>query len=105
MSKILFIGDVIGKPGRRAVREILPLWKEEYKPDAVIVNVENLVHGKGVTVDKLEEFKDLGIDCYTSGNHVFDKGEQSEESFKKFDNLIRPANYPGNLPGHGFSRR
>ena len=75
MAKILFIGDIVGKPGRRALREVLPMWKEEYKPDAVIVNVENIAHGKGVTEATLENIDDLGIDCYTSGNHVFDKGE------------------------------
>ncbi len=104
MVKILFIGDVIGKPGRRALKEVLPMWKEKYQPDAVIVNVENIAHGKGVTVNKIEEIAPLGIDCYTSGNHVFDKGELSTETFEKFPELIRPANYPGNLPGHGYYR-
>jgi 2',3'-cyclic-nucleotide 2'-phosphodiesterase len=104
MAKILFIGDVLGKPGRKALLEVLPMWKEEYKPDAIIVNVENIAHGKGVTVAKLEEIDGLGIDCYTSGNHAFDKGEFSEEAFKKYDRLIRPANYPGTLPGHGYYR-
>jgi 2',3'-cyclic-nucleotide 2'-phosphodiesterase len=104
MAKILFIGDVLGKPGRKALLEVLPQWKEKYKPDATIVNVENIAHGKGVTVGKLEEIDVLGIDCFTSGNHVFDKGEYSNEAFQKFDKLIRPANYPGNLPGHGYYR-
>lgn len=102
--KILFIGDVIGKPGRKALREVLPQWKEQYKPDVTIVNVENIAHGKGVTVGKLEEMEQLGVDCFTSGNHVFDKGPYSEEAFEKYGQLIRPANYPGNLPGHGYYR-
>ncbi len=104
MSKILFIGDVIGKPGRQALREVLPQWKQEYKPDAVIVNVENLAHGKGVTINTLTNIEDLGIDCYTSGNHVFDKKEQSTAAFEKYNSLIRPANYPNGLPGHGYYR-
>ncbi|HVY67706.1 MAG TPA: TIGR00282 family metallophosphoesterase [Patescibacteria group bacterium] len=104
MAKILFIGDVIGKPGRKALREVLPQWKEQYRPDAVVVNVENIAHGKGVTVNTLEDIDSLGIDCFTSGNHVFDKGEFSDEAFKKFDKLIRPANYPAALAGHGYYR-
>ena len=104
MPKILFIGDVIGKPGRKALREVLPMWKMEYQPDAVIVNVENLAHGKGVTPATLGQIEDLNIDCYTSGNHVFDKKEQSETAFEKYSNLIRPANYPNGLPGYGYYR-
>jgi len=104
MSKILFIGDIVGKPGRKALRQVLPQWKEEYKPDAVIVNVENLAHGKGVTPSTLAEIDDLGIDCFTSGNHIFKKNGLSTESFEKYDKLIRPANFGDSLPGHGYYR-
>jgi metallophosphoesterase (TIGR00282 family) len=104
MAKILFIGDIVGKPGRKALREVLPMWKQEYHPDAVIVNVENIAHGKGVTVNTMTNIEDLGIDCYTSGNHVFDKEALSKECFEKYPNLIHPVNYPENLPGHGYFR-
>jgi len=104
MPKILFIGDVMGKSGRKALREVLPQWREKYKPDAVIVNVENIAHGKGVTLKTMESIKDLEIDAYTSGNHVFDKGELSKECFERCPNLVRPANFPENLPGHGYYR-
>lgn len=104
MAKILFIGDIVGKPGRQALREVLPMWKKDYQPDAVVVNVENIAHGKGVTVNTLTNIEDLGIDCYTSGNHVFDKAGLSTEAFEKYPNLIRPANYPQDLPGHGYYR-
>ncbi len=104
MSRILFIGDVVGKPGRRALKAVLPMWKQEYKPDVVIVNVENLAHGKGVTESTMAEISDLGIDCYTSGNHIFDKQEYSKSCFDTYPNLIRPANYPQNLPGYGYYR-
>jgi metallophosphoesterase (TIGR00282 family) len=104
MSKILFIGDIIGKPGRKALKAVLPMWKEKYQPDAIIVNVENIAHGKGVTVQTLKEIDGLDIDCFTSGNHVFDKGPFSEEAFKEFGKLIRPANYPPALSGHGYYR-
>jgi calcineurin-like phosphoesterase len=104
MPKILFIGDIFGKGGRKILREVLPQWREKYQPDAVIVNVENLAHGKGVTLKTLAEIDQLGIDCYTSGNHIFDKNELSNECFEKYDKLVRPANFPGGLPGHGYYR-
>lgn len=102
--KILFIGDIVGKPGRKALARVLPEWKEKYKPDIVIVNVENLAHGKGVTPSTLAEIDALGVDCFTSGNHIFKKNGLSNECFEKYDKLIRPANFPQNLPGHGYYR-
>lgn len=104
MAKILFIGDVVGKAGRKVLREVLPKWKEEYKPDVTIVNVENLAHGKGVTPATLAEVDALDVDCFTSGNHIFKKGELSKDCFEKYPKLIRPANFDGNLPGHGYYR-
>lgn len=104
MAEILFFGDVVGKPGRAGLSQVLPMLKEKYKPDVVIVNVENMAHGKGVTPSTMAELSSLGIDVFTSGNHVFSKGEQSTEAFSKYDNLIRPANYEGSLPGHGYYR-
>lgn len=104
MAKILFIGDIVGKPGRKALLEVLPQWKEEYRPDVTIVNVENIAHGKGVTPSTLAEIDDLEIDCFTSGNHIFDKKEQVAESFEKYPKLIRPANLSGSHEGHGYYR-
>lgn len=104
MAKILFIGDIVGKPGRKALAQVLPMWKEKYKPDAVLANVENLAHGKGVTLSTLAEIDQLGIDCFTSGNHIFDKEEQIQECFEKYSKLIRPYNVSGNFPGHGYYR-
>ena len=103
-SKVLFFGDTIGKPGRKALLKVLPQLREQYKPDFVIANVENLAHGKGVTVNTLEELAPLHIDVYTSGNHVFDKRELAEEAFAKYPSLIRPSNYIGDFPGKGFVR-
>lgn len=102
--KILFIGDVVGKPGRKILARILPEWKEKYKPSAVIANVENLAHGKGVTPPTLAEVDALGVDCFTSGNHIYDKAELSRECFEKYPKLIRPANLDGNFAGHGYYR-
>lgn len=104
MTKILFFGDIIGKPGRKALGRVLPRLREQHQPDIVIANVENLAHGKGVTMGTLQELKDLGVDVFTSGNHVFDKAEQSNQCFERFPNLIRPYNYDTSWPGHGFYR-
>jgi 2',3'-cyclic-nucleotide 2'-phosphodiesterase len=112
MAKILFIGDIVGKGGRKILREVLPQWREKYDPDVVIVNVENLAHGKGVTPSTLAELDQLDADCYTSGNHIFNKSDLSKECFEKYDKLIRPANYQSlkindksvPVPGHGYYR-
>lgn len=94
----------MGKPGRKVLTEVLPQWREEYEPDAVIVNVENLAHGKGVTLNTMAEIDQLGIDAYTGGNHIFQKKDLTVEVFEKYPNLIRPANFVGNFPGHGYYR-
>ncbi len=104
MAKILFIGDVVGKPGRKILREVLPQWKAKYQPDVTIVNVENLAHGKGVTPATLAEVEALGVDCFTSGNHIFNKNQLSVACFEKYPKLIRPANYGGQLAGYGYYR-
>lgn len=104
MSKIIFFGDIVGKPGRRALAQVLPMWRQEYQPDVVIANVENLAHGKGITEKTLAELDALGFDVYTSGNHVFDKPEQALLGFSSHHNLIRPANYENTYPGSGAYR-
>lgn len=104
MPKILFIGDVVGKPGRKILSQVLPVWKEKYKPDATIVNVENLAHGKGVTPTTLAEVEALDADCFTSGNHIFKKKDLSNECFDIYPKLIRPANFGDSPAGHGYYR-
>lgn len=104
MAKVLIFGDVFGKPGRQALKQALPRMLEEYKPDLVMANVENLAHGKGVTESSLTELKSIGVDVFTSGNHVFDKLPESVKCFEKFPELIRPANYGKDMPGRGFTR-
>jgi len=104
MIKILFFGDIIGKIGRKALSKVLPQLKKKLKPDLVLANVENLAHGSGVTKKTLEEIKKAGVDFFTSGNHVWKK----KEVFKLFEDkdfkdiLIRPANYPKEVPGQGY---
>jgi metallophosphoesterase (TIGR00282 family) len=104
MARILFIGDVVAKPGRKVLARVLPKWKEKYQPDVTIVNVENLAHGKGVTPSTLAEVDALDVDCFTSGNHIFKKNELSQECFEKYPKLIRPANFGESLPGYGYFR-
>lgn len=104
MSKILFFGDIFGKPGRQALAQVLPMWRKEYNPDVVIANVENLAHGKGVTLSTLAELDALGVDVYTSGNHIFDKDGHSQACFERYPNLIRPANYSDTFSGSGAYR-
>jgi len=78
--KILFIGDIVGKPGRLAIRELLPLIVEDYRIEFVIANCENAAAGFGVTRDVVEELYQNRIDVLTSGNHIWDKKEVLESS-------------------------
>lgn len=98
--KILFVGDVIGKPGRKALARLLPRLIDEHRADYVIVNVENAAGGFGVTADVLDELDELPIHCMTSGNHIWDKKEVAE-LFDREPRLLRPANYPDGNPGRG----
>lgn len=99
--RILAIGDVIGRPGRRILARALPLLKAKYQYQALVVNVENAAGGFGMTRDIYGEFEAMGIDCMTSGNHIFDKKE-IENWFADTPNLLRPDNYPPGTPGSGY---
>lgn len=98
---LLFVGDVMGKPGRRAVRNLLPRLVDRHRADYVVVNVENSAGGFGVTPEVLKEIADLPIDVFTTGNHVWDKKE-GVEILDRQPNLLRPANYPEGNPGKGL---
>jgi hypothetical protein len=97
---ILFIGDVVGQPGRRALdRALLPLI-DRRSVDFTIVNVENAAGGFGLTIELFEELSKLPIDVFSSGNHIWDKKE-IYEVLNSSDRLLRPANYPPGNPGRG----
>jgi metallophosphoesterase (TIGR00282 family) len=98
--KVLFIGDIVGKPGRKAVKEGLPGLVNKLKIDFVIANVENAAGGFGITGSVGEEIFSLGVDACTSGNHIWDKKE-AVTYIAKEDRVLRPANYPEDVPGHG----
>ena len=98
--KILFIGDIVGKPGRRAIKELLPKLIGDRQIDLVIANCENAAAGFGVPRDIVEELYDSHIDILTSGNHIWDKKEIME-FIGDYETLLRPANYPAKVPGAG----
>lgn len=96
--KILFLGDLVGRPGRFVVRDFLKKQRENY--DFIIANVENASHGFGLTEKNYNEISEYGIDCMTSGNHIWDKREILNY-IDKADKLVRPFNYPNGTPGRG----
>ncbi len=99
--KILFLGDVMGKPGRFAVREALPSLLDTYQPLFTIINGENSAAGVGITPDIADELFKWGADGITLGNHAFNKreiGPYLTENRK----IIRPLNYPPSVPGKGL---
>jgi len=105
--KILFIGDIFGRPGRSIVKEQLPGLVAEHRPDLIIANGENAAAGFGITPPLAEELLELGIDVLTTGNHIWDKREiidyfKSANGAGPARRVLRPANYPAGLPGWGL---
>lgn len=98
--KILFIGDIVGRPGRAIVRDQLPKLREEFSPDVVIANGENSAGGVGISKKVYDELMDLGVNVITMGNHIWDRREFLPD-ISSCPNLIRPANYPEGVPGKG----
>src|SRR5215510_981626 len=98
--RILFIGDIVGRPGRQLVKTGLAALISRYSVDLVIANAENAAAGAGITREIGDELLDAGVDVMTSGNHVWDK----KEAFSYIGaeaRLLRPANYPAGAPGNG----
>jgi len=100
--KVLFIGDIVGKPGRQVVSQVLPSLKKEKKIDFVVANGENLASGKGMTKEKYEEMLRVGVDYFTSGNHIWDNRDIIPYLKDRSVKVLRPANYPHDCPGLGF---
>jgi metallophosphoesterase (TIGR00282 family) len=97
---ILVIGDIVGGPGRQIVRKAFARLMERHDADYCIANAENAAGGAGLTRDVCRELLDLGIDCLTTGNHVWDKRE-FVEVIDLIPQVLRPANYPDRQPGRG----
>lgn len=98
--KILIIGDIVGRPGRNAVKELLPVLSKEESLDLVIANAENAAGGSGVTPRIADELFKYGIDVMTTGDHIWNRKEVFEYLGKN-NNILRPANYPNGAPGFG----
>lgn len=97
---VLFVGDIVGKPGRQAVQAFLKPIKSEYAIDLTIANAENAAGGNGLTKEVAQELFGLGIEFITMGNHVWDKREMMTYIDEE-PRIIRPANYPLGAPGKG----
>jgi metallophosphoesterase (TIGR00282 family) len=100
MVRILFIGDIVGRPGRELVRRALGAIVEHHAVDLVIANVENAAAGFGITREIGDQFLEWGVDVMTSGNHIWDKKEALDYIGAE-PRLLRPANYPTGVPGNG----
>ena len=97
---MLFIADIVGQPGRRAVKELLPKLRQEHGVDVVVANGENSAGGSGITVKTAQEIFSAGVDIMTSGDHLWDQKEVMDllANERRF---VRPLNYPPGTPGQG----
>ena len=100
--RLLFIGDVVGGPGRRGLRETMPALREEYAPDLVVVNGENSAGGMGITERTANDIFDTGAAVITTGNHVY-RHRDAYRYLEGSERVIRPANYPSANPGRGHT--
>jgi 2',3'-cyclic-nucleotide 2'-phosphodiesterase len=98
--RLIFLGDVVGKTGRDAVYGQLPLMRERYQPDLVVVNGENAAHGFGITEDIYTKLREAGADVVTLGNHSFDQRE-ALIFIERENQMLRPLNWPSGCPGRG----
>jgi hypothetical protein len=98
--KLLFIGDVVGEPGRKAVKALVPALRARHGLDAVIANGENSAGGSGITPKTAEEIFSGGVDVITTGDHLWDQKEVSE-LLSNEPRFLRPFNYPAGTPGQG----
>jgi 2',3'-cyclic-nucleotide 2'-phosphodiesterase len=100
--RFLAFGDVIGRPGREAMTLALPQLREEYNPDGIIINIENIAHGSGFSPETWKEAKSWGAQVYTTGDHAWDNDASMPLLDDKSVPVIRPANYPKGVPGRGY---
>ena len=98
--RILFIGDIVGRPGRRAVEVLLPGLREEFQLDLILANVENAASGRGIQPASAKEIWDAGVQVFTGGNHIFDRAE-GIDLIASDPRMVRPLNLPPGTPGRG----
>jgi len=101
--RVLMIGDIVGKLGRRTVATLLPELKREHRIDVVVANGENTAGGRGLTPSTAEELYNSGVDVITSGNHIWENRD-IYDSLNSDERMLRPLNYPTGAPGHGIRR-
>ncbi|MAF80734.1 metallophosphoesterase [bacterium] len=100
--KFLVFGDVTGRVGREGMATALPQLREEFEPDMVIANIENIAHGSGITPDTVQEALGWGVDVLTTGDHAWDNTTGTSVLNDPTIPIIRPANYPDGIPGRGW---
>jgi metallophosphoesterase (TIGR00282 family) len=100
--KLLFIGDVVGKPGRKGLAAAMPELRERHSPDLVIANGENTAGGLGITERTANDLFSAGVDVITTGNHVY-KHREAYGFLDRAERVVRPANYPHSNPGRGHT--
>ncbi len=98
--KLLFIGDIVGEPGRRAVKTLVPVLRERHGLDLVIANGENSAGGSGISLNTAKEIFDGGVDVITAGDHLWDNRDITQIMATE-PRFVRPANYPAGVPGQG----
>jgi metallophosphoesterase (TIGR00282 family) len=102
--RLLFLGDVVGRPGRRALASVLPRLRREWGVDFVIANGENASNGKGINPRAAEELRDAGVDVLTSGNHIW-QSRDIIPYLRENQRLLRPLNFAPDVPGVGWTVR
>lgn len=100
--RLLFLGDIVGRPGREAVRDAIPRFVEKHQPDFLVANAENAAGGVGLTPELAMELFSLGLDVLTLGNHAFSKKEITSILDSEL-RVIRPLNFPPGVPGRGYT--
>lgn len=100
--RILYVGDVMGRAGREVLADQLPSLREEFMPDTVLMQAENVTHGKGMSEGHYRELQSLGVDGFMSGNHIFERADIEPLLADHDEPVTRPANYPEGTPGKRF---
>ncbi len=101
--RLLFLGDIVGKPGKKAVLDLLPALVRDHRIDVTVANCENVAGGAGVNPDSAEELLAGGCDLLTTGNHIWTREREIVEYLSTSRRLLRPANYPKPCPGKGHA--
>src|SRR5919204_5583087 len=100
--RVLFVGDVVGKPGRAGLAATMPDLRDRHSPQLVIANGENSAGGIGITERTANELFEIGVDVITTGNHVY-RHREAYEFLDRSERVVRPANYPAGNPGRGHT--